>query len=160
MDKRILVPTDGSPIAMLAVDAALFLARSCGSEIVALSVASPHAMLGGAERGLVSGTGPHAERLLREADGFAEAVAQRARTAGVPGETETAHSFSPGEAIINAAEARQCDLVVMGSHGTGGLSGKIAGSVTQHVLAYSAIPVMVLRPPRVDAAVAATPDDF
>jgi nucleotide-binding universal stress UspA family protein len=80
----------------------------------------------------------------------AGAVAARARGAGAPCETETAYSLSPGEAIIAAAHARQCDLIVMGSHGVRGLTADIAGSVTRHVLAYSAIPVVVLRPPRDD----------
>lgn len=160
MYKRILVPTDGSETAMLAVEAALYLARSCGSEIVAFAVACPQAYLGGAERGLVSGTGPMAEALLREADGHAESVATRARAAGVPCDTETAYSLSPGEAIIAAASARQCDLIVMGSHGVRGLTAEIAGSVTRHVLAYSAVPVMVLRPPRDDAPVAVGQGEF
>jgi nucleotide-binding universal stress UspA family protein len=34
----------------------------------------------------------------------------------------------------------------MASHGRRGLSRLLAGSVTQNVLAYSSIPVMVLRP--------------
>lgn len=154
MYKRILVPTDGSPISTLAADAALQLARACNSEIVALSVAFPEAYLGGAERGLVSGAGPQVDRLLEEAEGRAAAVAARAQAAGLPSETLATYSLSPGEAIIDVASDRQCDLIVMGTHGVRGLTtGKIAGSVTQHVLAYSAIPVMVLRPPRPDTSV-------
>lgn len=153
MYKRILVPTDGSPISTQAADAALQLARACGSEIVALSVAVPDAYLGGAERGLVSGAGPQVDRMLAEAEGRAAAVAARAQAAGLASETLATYSLSPGDAIIDAARERQCDLIVMGSHGVGGLTGKIAGSVTQHVLAYAAAPVMVLRPPRADAAV-------
>lgn len=150
MYKRILVPIDGSPISSQAVDAALQLARACGSEIVALSVAFPDAYLGGAERGLVSEAGPQADRLLEQAHERAGAVAARAQAAGLPSLALATFSLSPGEAIVDAAAARQCDLIVMGSNGMRGLTGKVAGSVTQHVLAYSAIPVMVLRPPRGD----------
>jgi nucleotide-binding universal stress UspA family protein len=56
------------------------------------------------------------------------------------------------EGIIKAAADHGCDLVFMASHGRHGLSKLLAGSVTQDVLAYSSIPVMVLRPPRPDAA--------
>lgn len=146
MYKRILVPTDGSETAMQAAETALYLARHCHSEMVAFAVACPRDYLGGAERGLVSGTGPLAEKLLREADGYAEAVAARARGAGVPCDTETAWSLSPGEAIVAAADARQCDLIVMGSHGMRRATDELAGSVTRHVLARSAVPVLVLRP--------------
>jgi nucleotide-binding universal stress UspA family protein len=52
----------------------------------------------------------------------------------------------PSQEIIDAATGHQCDLVFMASHGRRGLSRLLAGSVTQNVLAYSTIPVMVLRP--------------
>ena len=159
MYKRILVPTDGSPISEQAAEAALRLARACGSELVVLSVAVPDAYLGGAERGLVSDAGPEADRLLEEAESRAAAVGARAQAAGLPAETLSTYSLSPGESIVDVARERQCDLIVMGSHGVRGLTGKIAGSVAQHVLAYSASPVMVLRPPREDAAVT-TPAPF
>ncbi|MEX5744608.1 universal stress protein [Massilia sp. X63] len=151
MYKRILVPTDGSPISLAATDAALYLARACGSEIVALSVACPEALLGGVERGLVSAAGRQAEALLEQADLLVADVAGRARSQGVPCTTDTAYSLTPAEAIVDAARAHQCDLIVMGSHGQRGLSDRLAGSVTQHVLRYSAVPVMVLRPPLEDA---------
>jgi nucleotide-binding universal stress UspA family protein len=145
MYKRILVPTDGSPISTQAAEAALQLARACGSEIVALSVAFPDACRGGA--------GPMVDSLLEAAERHAAAVSTRAQAAGLPSETLATYSLSPGEAIVDAARDRQCDLIVMGSHGMRGLIGTVAGSVAQHVLAYSAIPVLMLRPPRADATV-------
>lgn len=156
MYKRILVPTDGSPISLLAVDAALYLARACGSEIVALSVASPDALLGAVQGGLVSDAGRQAEPLLAEAEEQVAEVARRAQSQGTRCTTLTAYSLAPADAIIDTASAQGCDLIVMGSHGLRGISGKPTGSVAQHVLKYSAQPVMVLRPPRADAAVAAS----
>lgn len=155
MYKRILVPTDGSPIALLAVDAALYLARACGSEIVALSVACPDTLLGAVEGGLVSEAARQADALLARAEEHVAAVAARAQAQGVPCTTLTAYSLAPADAIIDTANTQGCDLLVMGSHGVRGLSAKLTGSVTQHVLKYSAIPVMVLRPPREDVPVAA-----
>jgi nucleotide-binding universal stress UspA family protein len=73
-------------------------------------------------------------------------VAKAARAAGVACATDTAFSATPHEEIIRAAEQHGCDLVFMASHGRRGLSKLLAGSVTQNVLAYSHIPVMVLRP--------------
>ncbi|QOY92775.1 universal stress protein [Massilia sp. UMI-21] len=148
MYKRILVPTDGSAITTYAADAAIQLARGCGSELIALSVAYPGAYLGGVQGGLVSEAAPHAELLLKQADALADRVARRAHAAGVACTTATTYSLSPGDAIIEAAAEHGCDLIVMGSHGLRGMSHQPAGSVTQHVLAYSAVPVMVLRPAR------------
>ncbi len=55
------------------------------------------------------------------------------------------------EVIGDAAREHGCDLIVMGSHGRRGLSRLLAGSVTQAVLAYIPVPVMVLRPPLQEA---------
>jgi len=54
-------------------------------------------------------------------------------------------SFSPYEAIIDTAKDRNCDLIVMASHGRRGLNAVLLGSETQKVLTHSSIPVMVYR---------------
>ena len=40
---------------------------------------------------------------------------------------------------------RQCDLIVMGSHGRRGVKGVLLGSETQKVLVHSSVPVLVYR---------------
>lgn len=54
---------------------------------------------------------------------------------------------SPADNILEVAEAQQCDLIVMGSHGHGGLVGAVMGSTAQRVLRRSKIPVLVVRLP-------------
>jgi nucleotide-binding universal stress UspA family protein len=51
----------------------------------------------------------------------------------------------PYQAIIGAASDRGCDLIAMSSHGRGGLSAIVLGSVTNKVLTHSKIPVLVYR---------------
>lgn len=51
----------------------------------------------------------------------------------------------PYELIIQAAEARGCDLILMASHGRHGVSALLLGSETQKVLAHSKISVLVYR---------------
>ena len=46
---------------------------------------------------------------------------------------------------MEVAEANQCDLIVMGSHGRHGLSALMLGSVTMKVLAQTRRPVLVVR---------------
>jgi nucleotide-binding universal stress UspA family protein len=48
-------------------------------------------------------------------------------------------------AIVAAAESNGCDLIIMASHGRGGLSGLLLGSQTIKVLAHCKIPVLVCR---------------
>ena len=49
------------------------------------------------------------------------------------------------QAIIEAAEARKCDLIVMASHGRRGVAAVVLSSETVKVLTHSNIPVLVYR---------------
>jgi len=51
----------------------------------------------------------------------------------------------PDDIILQAAEAEQCDLIVMASHGRRGVTSLLLGSETQKVLARSNRPVLVVR---------------
>jgi nucleotide-binding universal stress UspA family protein len=51
----------------------------------------------------------------------------------------------PYKAIIDVANAKACDLIVMASHGRGGISAIVLGSETLKVLTHSTIPVLVYR---------------
>lgn len=54
---------------------------------------------------------------------------------------------NPVDIIIETAESRQCDLIVMGTKGHGGLSQFLMGSTAKKVLLQSKIPVLVVRLP-------------
>jgi nucleotide-binding universal stress UspA family protein len=68
-----------------------------------------------------------------------------AKAAGVACETACEKSDQPYEAIVEAAQARGCDLIVMASHGRRGVGALLLGSDTQKVLTHSKIPVLVYR---------------
>lgn len=53
---------------------------------------------------------------------------------------------------VGVASEHACELIVMGSHGRRSLSRLLMGSVTQAVLAYAPVPVMVVRPAPASAA--------
>ena len=73
------------------------------------------------------------------------AVAKAAREAGVTCDTAHERSDQPYEAIIVAAQEKECDLIIMASHGRRGVQGLLLGSETQKVLTHSKIPVLVYR---------------
>lgn len=146
MYKKILVPTDGSEMSEQAATAAIEFARCCGSRIVALSVAEPYPLLPVAEGALTIDPGIDSRVLQDLAAARVGTIAAAAAKLGVPCETTITMSFSPHEDIIRTAEERQCDVIFMASHGRRGLSRLLAGSVTQKVLAYSTVPVLVFRP--------------
>ena len=70
-------------------------------------------------------------------------VADAAKQAGVPCDTIRVQDAQPYEAIIATATDRGCDLIVMSSRGRGGLSAVVLGSVTNKVLTYTKVPVLV-----------------
>ena len=149
MYKHILVPTDGSTLSEQAAATAVALARVHGSALVAISVAHPFPSMV-SEAAVITDAAMETSLLMKQAQENVDKVAQLATQAGVPCTTLTAISYVPHEEIIHAATANGCDLICMASHGRRGISKLLAGSVTQNVLLYSTIPVLVLR-----AAVAA-----
>jgi len=72
-------------------------------------------------------------------------IADAAKSAGVVCETLHVEHEQVYQAIIEAAEARKCDLIVMASHGRRGVSAVVLGSETVKVLTHSKIPVLVYR---------------
>jgi nucleotide-binding universal stress UspA family protein len=51
----------------------------------------------------------------------------------------------PAERIVNFAEERNVDLIVVGSHGIGGFERLVIGSVSEKVVRHAKIPVLVVR---------------
>lgn len=146
MYQRILVPTDGSELAAVAANAAISFAQACGGNIVALSVAYPEPVLLSAEGAVAAGAELGVDVLLEQAQHYVGQVSDAARRADVTCTALTAYGYSPADEIIEVAKRHHCDLIFIASHGRRGLSRLIAGSVTQRVLAYSPVPVMVYRP--------------
>ena len=52
---------------------------------------------------------------------------------------------SEAEAIINVANTRKSDVIVMGSRGLGRLAGLLLGSTSQTVVAHAPCPVLIVR---------------
>jgi nucleotide-binding universal stress UspA family protein len=55
-------------------------------------------------------------------------------------------SGKPAAALLR--EARRAELLVVGAHSPGGISGLLLGSVTEHVVAHASCPVAVVHPRR------------
>lgn len=146
MYHRILVPTDGSELAAVACNAAIAFAKACHGEIVALCVACPDPVLLSADGAVTVGTETGIDGLLDQAQRYVGQVADTARKAGIACTALTAYGYSPADDIVEVARRQHCDLIFIASHGRRGLSRLLAGSVTQRVLAYSPLPVMVYRP--------------
>jgi len=87
----------------------------------------------------------HNEQVKKHAASVLSRVADAAKQAGVPCDTTQVKNAQPYQAIIGVASDKGCDLIVMASHGRGGLSAVVLGSVTNKVLTHTKIPVLVYR---------------
>ncbi len=90
---------------------------------------------------------PNFSRTISERSLRGEELIQEARKLlGAGLEIHNDLLFGPAsEEIVNAAEIRKCDLIIMGSHGVGGLGGLLLGNHTQKVIARASCPVLVVR---------------
>jgi nucleotide-binding universal stress UspA family protein len=136
---RILVPTDGSEGVERAIEHAVEVATDDGATLHGLYVLSTDAYAGLA----MESSWESVDRLLRE---DAETAVARVREiaermdAGVPVETAVVEG-KPSREIVRYAESEGCDLVVMGTHGRGGIDRLLLGSVAESVIRASSIPV-------------------
>jgi nucleotide-binding universal stress UspA family protein len=147
MFKNILIPTDGSPLSQKAVVQGVALAKSVGAKVTAFFAAPPatpivyrdHLPVGYAT------PGEHEEMIRKTAAKYLGVVERAAKKAGISCESVHVTSDYPEEGIRKVAQKKKCDLIVMATHGQGGLRGMLIGSVTQKVLNQAKIPVMVFR---------------
>src|SRR5262245_4715385 len=150
MYRHILIPTDGSELAEHAVTNGLSLAKFVGAKVTAIIVEDPFDWLSvpetrASQRQVLENLAKHNEQVKKHAANVLSRAADAAKQVGVPCDTRQVENARPCKAIIAAASDRNCDLIVMGSHGRGGLSAIVLGSVTNKVLTHTKTPVLVYR---------------
>lgn len=144
MFKKILIPTDGSPLSDKAINAAVEFAQKMGCELLVLSVAEPYIYVGLMEGAGVFPTNPD-DKIAELAQQRLNKVEAAILDQGVSCKTIVSVAPSPYEEIIRVAEEQKCDAIFMASHGRKGLNKLFLGSETQKVLAHTTLPVLVLR---------------
>jgi len=136
--KRILVATDGSPGATAALDEALALAHETGALVTIVCVRRVPEVLGS----------PYYQHALsdelRRGRTVIDAAGERAARAGVEVECEILTGHAAPE-IVRLAQARDVDLIVVGSHGRGRVATALVGSVARAVVHTADRPVLVVK---------------
>jgi nucleotide-binding universal stress UspA family protein len=147
MFKNILIPTDGSKLSQKAAVQGVALAKSVGAKVTAFFAAPPATPIVYRDSLPVGYTTPNEHKALIEktAVQYLAFVEREAKKAKVAFEGVHVTSDYPEEAILKTAQKKKCDLIVMATHGQGGLRGVFVGSVAQKIINQSKIPVMVLR---------------
>jgi nucleotide-binding universal stress UspA family protein len=142
--EKLLVPTDGSDFSQTAALRALEVAHRTGAAVHVLFVQDTYPPLG---------IGPHnsagVQGLMTAAHHAGlqglDKICDRARASGIPVESSTAEHHDVAQAIVDAAHSTQATMIVMGSHGRGGLRKLVLGSVAAKVLILSTLPVLVIK---------------
>jgi len=141
MYKKIVLAVDGSEVSKNAAKHAIELAKSTGGELIAVHIVPP-----------IDATNVesfHPEMLLdglrKEGEKILSEVKDLASQKGVNIETRVEDGI-PYERICELAEARDADIIVMGSHGRTGIGKVFIGSVAERVISKTKCrPVLVVR---------------
>ena len=140
MYTNILLPTDGSELSQRAVRHGIQLAKAVGARVTGLSVVVSSHMPSG------NGTAILGDHVLQDAaQEFLAFVAEEAKAQGVPCSCFSVTGPSAHEEIVAAAQGRECDLIVMGSHGRSAMGKLLLGSEAAQVIAGCQVPVLLCR---------------
>lgn len=138
MIEKVLVPVDGSAFAESALPMALAVAAKAGADIRLAMVSEPANLPPGA----------WAEAFLENHAKYLDSVTQSVeeRAAEGVGVSSTLLEGEVPKAVVGEASAWGADLLVMSTHGHGGLARVWLGSVADAVLRESPAPVLLVRP--------------
>jgi nucleotide-binding universal stress UspA family protein len=144
---RIGVPLDGSEVAARSLGPALGLAGALGGSLLLLGVVDPGPSTIAAATGLARyDLGPGQEA----AGAYLDDVASDLRKDGWTVSTRTAIG-APASTIADLSIAEQVDVIVISTHGSGGLTRLFLGSVATGVIQRAQVPVLVVRANQRDA---------
>lgn len=148
MHSHILVPTDGSELSDEAVQYGITLAKAANARVTGVTVSPPFHAFSTDPEMIEETVETYRKRINTVAAQRLDKVSDAAKAAGVNCEVVHAEHEHPYKAIIDIANNKGCDLIVMASHGRRGLTAIVLGSETVKVLTHSTIPVLVYRSAR------------
>lgn len=135
--EKILLSTDGSEFSEGAVKEAIKLSARCSSKLYVMTVVEANQEYASEAPKLV-------EKAEIEAGEILQAVKARAEEAGISCEVESHTGISVYETIVNEANSKGCELIIMGRRGRTGLARVAMGSVTARVIGHSPCDVLVV----------------
>jgi len=137
--ERILVPLDGSDLAEAALETAINILKEQPATTLVLLRATELPRPSEAES-----TADQA-CAVREAESYLNGVAAGLRECGITRVKTTVWDGPAAPTIVEAAEVEKADLIVLSSHGRGGVGPLIFGSVAESVLHGTRTPILLVR---------------
>ncbi|RMH04328.1 MAG: universal stress protein [Planctomycetota bacterium] len=149
MFKRVLLATDFSDDARSAYRWAAELARQAGGTVVLVHVfeddmvaAAPS--LSGYLPAEALDLGRYREEFRRGAEAALAAAREELEALGVPVESHLREGGKPWKVLVAAAEELGCGVIVLGTHGRGGLAHLLIGSTAERVVRSARCPVLTV----------------
>jgi nucleotide-binding universal stress UspA family protein len=140
---KILHPTDFSECAARAQTTAVDLVRRLGGEIVLLQVLVETPLYGESVLNMPTVRSVY-DAQRKWAEETLEARAAELRQGGTKASWRVQIGV-PFEEIVKIAEEERADMIVMGTHGRGGLNRMLLGSVAERVIRLAPCPVPTVR---------------
>ncbi|HBY99045.1 MAG TPA: hypothetical protein DEP84_34700 [Chloroflexi bacterium] len=144
MFETILVPLDGSTLAETALPYAAALARHFEAQVIlvrSLSCAAGEPVLDSNSDHQANAVYPEQ---FREAWDYLRLARQTPPLYDVPVKIAVLEG-EPAQTIIEAADRFEADVIVMATHGRGGVARWVMGSVADEVLRGATVPVLLAR---------------
>lgn len=149
--RRVLLPLDGSPLGRSAIKALDHIDPLRCAHLL-LTTVLPTTLPAVSPWGFQfesSLESPNAEEDRLRA--FLEEATAKLRNGGYRATARVMERGKVARQILKLATGRQCDMIVMATHGASGLDRMMFGSVTDQVIRHSGIPLLVVRPTLEDA---------
>jgi nucleotide-binding universal stress UspA family protein len=152
---EVLIPLDGSTLAEQAIEPAVAVGTLCDAAYTLVRVVKPvvrftyypeAATLNEAAGKLLDEIAAHQKEECEAARAYLEKVAQPLRDRSLRVQTRVLVEEEPAAGIVKEARLSFADLVAVATHGRGGLSRLLLGSVADKLVRGSGLPVLVCRP--------------
>ncbi|HLZ09944.1 MAG TPA: universal stress protein [Chloroflexota bacterium] len=141
--RKVLLATDGSDDASLAADHAIAVARAFHAALAVVSVVDIYISQDPLMAAVVVELIDRERDFLRQS---VDALAARARQAGIADVDVRVLEGSPTNMLVEAIVETRADLVVVGSHGRNAIQRLLIGSTSEHLIRHAPCPVLVIRP--------------
>jgi nucleotide-binding universal stress UspA family protein len=142
---RILVATDGSEGADRAIDYAALRAKRDGAELVIVNIIGGYGLPDRVVQAFTHAQQAWLRELLESLSAEMLTKARdRARNAGVTTIQLESRDGEVARTIIDIAQEKGVDAIIVGKRGAGRVAGLLLGSVSQKLVSLSPVPVTVV----------------
>jgi nucleotide-binding universal stress UspA family protein len=142
MYKNILIATGGSSLSARAVEHGSNLAKSLGAKVLLLTVTERFHVFALEAEQVEETSASFREHMQKQVECTLSEASEIVRKLGVEATTLHMEDDAPYRAIIRMAEDHCCNLIVMASHGRGGISALLLGAEMTKVLSGLKITVL------------------